>query len=298
MKHASGFSLPHLFSHALLLSACISLASYAHSATLDMQAGIQVQHDDNVTRTMNNGNKVADQSLMLSISQPFVLPIYEHARTIFTGGLDAAQYRYLEKLSHVSGRIQGEVQYRGSAEFGTPTYALFAKAALVDYQSKQRDGLEFSYGISVRKTLTDRIKSYAAILHHQRNAQNTVFKNKYDAILFNLDYDIRAVGTLYLGGEYRDGDMAISALWWSWYPIWSPADITRDDAFSGWSYRVKGTTRIVKAGFNLPVGSRSSLDFSWNQATSSATYWTNLGSSATKGSYTTNRYSIAYLFRL
>lgn len=262
-----------------------------------MQVSISLLHDDNVNRTMIKAKKTSDQSLGVSISQPFVLSMSEHTRALITGGLDVEQYLDQHRLSNVSGRFQGEVQYRGSAEFGTPTFALFAKAALVEYQSKQRDGMEYSAGISVRKTFTDRIKSYAAIFHHERDGQNSVFKNKYDGILFNLDYDLRSAGTLYLGGEYREGDMVISAPWWNWYTTWAPSDITSDDAFSGWSYRVKGTTRILKAGFNLPVSQRSSLDFSWNQAVSRATYWTSLWSSATKGSYTTNQYSIAYLLR-
>jgi len=262
-----------------------------------MQASIGVLHDDNLTRTMNSGNKKSDQSLSISVSQPFVVPMTEHTRTILTAGLDVEQYLEMNKLSNVSGRFQGEVQYRSSAEFGTPTYSLFAKAALVEYQSKQRDGLVYSAGISARKTFTDRIKGYAAVFHHQRDGQSTVFKNKYDGVLFNLDYDFRSAGTLYLGGEYRDGDMAISAPWWDWYTTWAPSDITSDDAFSGWSYRIKGTTQILKAGFNLPLGQRSSLDFSWDMADSSATYWTSVWSSPTKGSYTSNQYSFSYLLR-
>ena len=297
MKQTHGFSLQKYSVTGLILIAGLSTVSPSHSAPSDMQAGISVLHDDNITRTMNSGNRISDQSLGVSVSQPFVIPVSENIRTILTGTLGMEQYSDLDKLSNVSGRLQGEFQYRGSAEFGTPTYALFAKAALVDYRSKQRDGLEYSFGISARKTFTDRINVYAAIFHHQRNGKNTVFQNQYDGVMINLDYDIRSIGTLYLGGEYRDGDMAISALWWNWYPARSPSDITNDDAFSGWSYRVKGTTQILKAGFNLPVGQRGSLDFSWNMADSSATYWTSLGSSASKGSYTTNQYSIAYLFR-
>ena len=298
MKQTPGFTLPHLPLSILLLITGVSFAPHAHSAASDIQIGIGVQHDDNVTRTMNDGNKISEQLLSLSISQPFVIPMTEHTRTIFSGGLDVEQHLDLDKLSNVSGRFQGEVQYRGSAEFGTPTYALFAKAALVEYQSKQRDGLEYSAGISIRKTFTDRINSYGAIFHHERDSQHSVFKNKYDAVLVNFDYSLREMGTLYLGGEYRDGNMAISAPWWPWYSS-APADFTIDDAFSNstYSYRVNGSTQILKLGYNLPVGSSGSMDFFWNMAESTATYWINPGDPATKGSYTTNQYSIAYLFR-
>ena len=118
-------------------------------------------------------------------------------------------------------------------------------------------------------------------------------------MLVNIDYSLREMGTLYLGGEYRDGNMVISAPLWAWYQTYAPSDFTIDDAFTGttYSYRVNGSTQIVKLGYNLPVGSNGSLDVSWNMAESTATYWINPGDPATQGNYTTNQYSIAYLFR-
>ena len=282
---------------ALLFVTGISLNLPVYSATSDMQGSVSVLHDDNVTRTMDSQKPQSDQSLSISISQPFVLPMSTHTRTILTGALDIAKYLDIDLLSYVSGRLQGEYQYRSSAEFGTPTYSLFAKAALVDYQSQNRDGMEYSVGLSMRKTITDRIRGYAAVFHHERDAYHTVFQNAYDGFLINLDYDVGSTGTLYLGGEYRDGDMAISyPVEWTWYTL-SPADATIDDTFSGWSYRVTGSTQILKAGFNMPISQSSSMDVAWNMAESNATYWTDLGKGSTTGSYTTNQYSVAYMLR-
>lgn len=268
----------------------------AYSASPDTQADAGYMFDDNVTRAQEGGNKLTDQSLSANLSQPATFPISDHTRALLTGTLGAEKFLHHDGLSRLTGSIQGEFQYRSSAEFGTPVLALFAKISADEYRSGQRDGFRYSAGISLRKTMTDRIRFFGAVAHNERNGKNAVFDNKDDSARINLDYQLRAYGTLYLGGEYRKGDIVVSAPYWNVYgSAYTPDDVFWDRQL--YSYRLDGNTKIFKLGYNLALGPRNSIDLSWNRAQSTASYvwlpsWNNVSVS-----YTTNQYSLVYLVR-
>lgn len=268
----------------------------AYSASPDIQADVGYMFDDNVTRAQEGGNKLADQSLSINLSRPAIFPISDHTRTLLTGTLGAEKFLNHDGLSRLTGSIQGELQYRSSAEFGKPVLALFAKISAEEYQSDQRDGFRYSTGLSLRKTLTDRIRIFGAVAHNERNGKNAVFDNKDNSARINLDYQLKASGTLYLGGEYRKGDIVISAPYWNVYG----SAYTPDDVFRNWqlyNYRLNGNTMLYKLGYNLALGPRSSIDFSWNRARSATSYVLLPSWNKYSVSYTTNQYSLAYLVR-
>ena len=268
----------------------------AYSASPDIQADAGYMFDDNVTRAQESGNKLTDQSLSVNLSQPSTFPISDHTRALLTGTLGAEKFLHHDGLSRLTGSIHGEFQYRSSAEFGTPVLALFAKISAEEYRSDQRDGFRYSTGISLRKTMTDRIRIFGAVAHNERNGNNAVFDNKDDSARINLDYQINAPGTLYLGGEYRKGDIVVSAPRWDLYgSAYTPDDVFWDRQL--YNYRLNGNTVLYKLGYNLALGPRDSIDLSWNRARSTTSYvslpsWNNVSVS-----YTTNQYSLVYLVR-
>lgn len=280
--------------HAFIIAPLFCTAAYP--ATPDIQADVGYMFDDNVTRGQEGGSKLSDQSLSVNLSQPFIFPISDHTRALLTGTFGVETFLRHDGLSRLTGGIQGEFQYRSSAEFGTPVLALFARISADEYQSDQRDGLRYSAGISLRKTLTDRIRIFGAVAHNERQGNNAVFDNTDDAARISLDYDLKTSGTLYLGGEYRQGDMVISAPLWNVYG----SAYTPDDVFWDWqlyNYRLNGTTALYKLGYNFALGSRSSIDFSWNRAQSTTSYvvWPSWNKNSV--SYTTNQYSLVFLAR-
>lgn len=281
----------------LLLITGLVFCSGAHAATSDTQADIGYTFDDNVTRAKEGGSKLADHSYSASLSQPAIFPLADHARALLTGSLSGEIFGRYRGLSRFTGAVHGEVQYRSSAEFGTPSFALFARIAVEQYQSDLRDGIRYSAGISMRQTVTDRIQFFGAIARNIRDGNSMVFDNKDNSARLNLDYSLYTAGTIYLGEEYRHGDLVISgAGLWSAYN--SNAYIL-DDAFSGrqiYSYRFDGTTALTTIGYNRKLGPRDSIDFSWRRARSSVSYVTPSWSNAAL-SYLTNQYSVAYLVR-
>jgi hypothetical protein len=100
--------------------------------------------------------------------------------------------------------------------------------------------------------------------------------------------------TLYLTGEYRKGDIVSTG-----QPSLLVVDMStvfiRDDVFTAtpfYDYRMKGRTVLVTLGYNLSLGTKDSLDFSWRGVRSTPDY---TPAYATPVSYTDNQYSISYL---
>lgn len=269
----------------------------AYAATPDTQADIGYMFNDNVTHAKEGSAKQADRSCTINLSRPVIFPLTGHTRAVLTGALDGEVFDRNTGLNRFTGAVLGEFQYRSSAEFGAPLFALSTKVSADQYQSGPRSGLRYTAGISIQQTVTDRIRFFAAAAHNERRGKNEVFNNKDNSARINLDYSPGIVGTIYLGGEYRRGDLIVSAPeFWDQY---NANASVQDDAFSGgqvYSFRFDGTSTLLTFGYNQKVGPRDSLDFSWRQARSSVNYATPSWSNATLN-YVTNQYSAAYLLR-
>ena len=275
----------------------LAFSSWALAAPSDTQADISYIFDDNVTHANDGGAKQVDRSYSVNLSYPILLPISDHVRFLLTGSLGGEVFDLNRGLNHLSEAVHGELQYRSSAEFGTPIFSLFATIAAEQYQSDQRDGFRYLSGISTQMPVTDRIRIFGAVAHSQRNSKSVVFDNKDNSVRINLDYSLGASGTIYLGSEYRRGDLVISGS--EFWDMYNSNAYTQDDAFSSgqiYSFRFDGTTTLSTLGYNLRIGSRDSIDFSWRQARSSVSYVTPSWSNATL-SYVTNQYSVGYLRR-
>ncbi|MBI5431014.1 MAG: hypothetical protein HY938_11245 [Nitrosomonadales bacterium] len=282
---------------ALALIAALLLCPAAHSAATDTQADAGYMLDDNVTRAKQGGSNLTDRSYSINLSRPAIFPLDERARAVLTGSLGGEQFARHHGLNRFTGAVQGELQYRGSAEFSSPVFALYAKISAEQYRSDLRDGFRYAAGISLRQALTDRIRIFGAVTRNRRDGNHAVFDNRDNSARIHLDYSPGNRATVYLGGEYRRGDIVISGS-----PLWSsfnPNAYTPDDAFSGgaiYSYRFDGTTLLTTLGWNMALGPRDAIDISWKRARSSVEYVTSSWSKSTLG-YLTNQYALAYLVR-
>jgi hypothetical protein len=279
------------------LTTGLIFSSCALAAPSDTQADFSFMFDDNIAHASGGKAKQVDRSYTANLSQPIVLPISDNVRFLLTGSLSGEVFDLNKGLNHLIEAVHGVLQYRSSAEFGTPIIALFAKMAAEQYQSDQRDGFRYLSGISIQKTLTDRIQLFGAVVHSQRNSKSVVFDNKDNSARISLDYSLGDSGTIYLGSEYRRGDLVISGP--EFWDMYNSNAYTQDDAFSSgkiYSFRFDGTTTLSTLGYNLKVGPRDSIDFFWRQANSSVNYVTPSWSKVNMN-YVTNQYSVAYLLR-
>ena len=266
--------------------------------------------DDNVSRTGGASNKLSDGSYFLGSGISRSVFSSGNTRLNLSGTLDVDKFERYEALDAISLGIGTELQYRNDGRFQTPTWSIFSRANWDDTGSRMRRGHRSSTGVSVRAPVTDRIELFGALAQNNRFASNTLFDTRDVSARLSADYQLNSRGTLYLGGEYRRGDAVSAGL-----PMADSAAIAKvivaDDAFSRaglMGYRYAARTTIWTIGYNLRLGNRDSLDFSWRQAavnpTQSPDYtgllgYPGLGAPGTGGgsNYTAQQFTLAYLMR-
>jgi hypothetical protein len=262
---------------------------------LDFGAAAAYTYDDNVARAEGAGNVLSDQFFALSANAIHSFQLSSHTRVVASVVAGGEFFGKYDRLSRYFGEIQGELQYRSSGEFAAPTFGLFLKASLDEYDSELRDGTRYSAGVRVLKPLTDRIELFAALAYNKRNAKSVVFDTGDYSARVNVDYALTRRSILYLGAEYRNGDVVSTSIATS--PLIAAAEVIElDDAFTDaerFAYRLKADTLIATLGYNWAFGERHSLDFSWRWVQSTAQ--DSPGNS--KPEYRINQLTAAYLFR-
>ena len=264
---------------------------------IDLQVDAGYAYDDNLTRAKTGPDKLGDHAYSVNVSKSWSWPLTEQTRALLTGSLGGEHWRNFNGLSRLQGSVDAEYQYRASSAFDAPTFALVGRVAAEEYESEQRDGWRYALGVSVRQPLTDRINLFAALSHNRRRARSAVFDTRDNSLRVNADYSLSGHETLYLGAEYRRGDV-ISTGSASLENVSIAKVFAQDDAYPGgqlFSYRVDGSTVITTLGYNLGLGPRDSIDFSWRRVRSTPglrPLWVN-----SEDSYVGNLWSAVYLMR-
>ena len=268
------------------------------TAPRDLQVNVGYQFDDNVTRAGASADQLSDQSISLDLSKRFIFQLNANTRALLSFNLDGEKFRNFDGLSRITAGVQGEWQYRASAAFDAPTFAVFGRVAAEQFQSDLRDGYRYAIGVSVQQALTDRISLFGALSHNGRNADNAVFDGQDNAVRLNLDYRINAANTFYLGAEFRRGDSVTTATPSNENAAIATALVRNDDAYPGrqfTSYRCDGDTVLTTLGYNLAVNAQSSLDCSWRRIRTTPDLRENLV--AVPSRYSAHQYSVVYLLR-
>jgi hypothetical protein len=194
--------------------------------------------------------------------------------------------------------VRGEIQYRPSGDFFAPTFALTGRLVGEQYNSAMRRGWRSMVGANVLQPLTDRMQLFGAVEFEARNAKSAVFDGHSRSARLNLDYALSDKSTLYLGGEYRRGDIVsdgqVSLANIDLAKVFAP-----DDAFTSQgliAYRLEATSWISIVGYNLSLSEAHALDVSWLRSVATSVDTPSYqGASRTR--YEVNQYSINYLLR-
>ena len=256
-----------------------------------------VTWDDNITRAKLAGDIRADTIYTVNVNRTFEHEVGDNSRLLITGFGTGERFQTFNGLSHAGLGLDAALQYRANGAFATPTWSLTGKALVEGYQSSLRDGVRYSLGGSVLQPLTNRINLFSALSYNVRNANNSVFSTQDTALRVNLDYALINHSNIYLSGEFRDGDI-VSTGRRSLENITLARAATADDAYpdgSMFSYRLQGTTYITTLGYNIGLGARDSLDFSWRYVQSTPSQRPSWVTSP--ASYITNQISASYLMR-
>ena len=264
---------------------------------IDVQVDAAYTSDDNVTRAKSGPDKLGDDFYSVNASKTIVETLSEQSRVLLTGSVGGEKFRRYNGLSRITASAEAEYQYRDSSDFNDPTWAAFGKFTAEGYETGLRDGYRLSAGVSVRQPLSDRINLFAALSHNRRYANSSVFDTSENALRTNIDYALSDKSTLYLGAEYRRGDI-VSTGRASLENVTIAKVFAQDDAYAGgqmFSYRFDGSTVLTTLGYNLALGPRDSLDFSWRFVRSTPGLRPSFVTSPR--SYKANQLSAVYLMR-
>ena len=255
-------------------------------------------HDDNVTRARKGGNDVlGDNIFSVNATKTFMRPLGQHFRATLSlqaGGEKFMRYDGLTRLTY-GGNVG--LQYRPSGDYRSPTFTVFGRWLVDRYESDLRDGFRYAAGVTVRQPVTDRIEVSGTAQYNLRDGRSTVFDGSDWSVRINVDYSLFERHTLYAGGEYRRGDaVSVGVPWLAMIDI--AKSLVQDDVFtdrSRFAYRFDADTVIATVGYNWPLDTRQSLDFSWRwiqttPTTKSSTYGSTI-------EYRVNQFSAAYLVR-
>ena len=126
-----------------------------------------------------------------------------------------------------------------------------------------------------------------------------MWDTKDTSVRLNLDYAI-GPGTLYLGGQYIDGD-AVSSVGPGFEAAVASKATVRDDAYGRtlFAHRYDARTWVGTLGYNFPLGARDSLDLSFRHARAKPTDQLGGGGYGGGGeiTYKANQYLLSYLTR-
>ncbi len=267
------------------------------SGPLNLQVEAGYLHDDNVTRAKSGPDRRGDDIYSVNVSRRAGIGLSETSRLLLTGTLTGEKFRAYNGLSNLAATGEAEVQYRGSAEFDEPTLGAFARVSALGFESTLRDGWRASLGVSAQMAATDRINLFGALSANWRDARSKVFSTKDVSARFNVDYALSDTGTLYLGTEFRRGDI-VSTGRASLENVTVADVLVQDDAYRGGqfnSYRFDGRTLLATLGYNLSLGNRDSIDFSWRHIRSTPGLRPSFVTSPR--SYIANQVSATYLMR-
>jgi hypothetical protein len=290
---------PLLASFSMVVSGwllCAPSLLLAASSDIKIEAGITA--DNNVSRS-GDPYRLNDQIYSLALSKGFDFPLSEHTRLLLLGVLGGEKFRTHTGLSRFYYGFQSDIQYRASGEFTAPIFGAFVRGFKDQYESDLRDGYRYSAGVTASKPVTDRMQLFGALAYNVRNGNNTVFNNNEWSARLNLDYALTQSGTVYLNGEYHRGDTVSSAPDSDAYEQISTAKV-QDDAFPGlnrWAYRVTARTTVATLGYNVAIGDRQALDFSWRWVQSTPTAMPSIAVPENYIRYIDNQFRVAYLVR-
>ncbi|MBT7327985.1 MAG: autotransporter domain-containing protein [Gammaproteobacteria bacterium] len=262
---------------------------------LSLQLGYS--YDDNINRDFDRGGQLSDDVYNLRLGSGTMVPVSRHTRLLLLSHIEVRRHHHFNRLSRNSIGVAGEYQFRASGEYDAVTIGLNGKLSLDSYDSALRDGNRTSIGINARKAVTDRIYWFAQLSKNRSNTNSEVFDTEHDAIKLNIDYALRPKGALYLSTEYRRGDVISTHL--EEPGVYPGSSYVEDDAFPDKvgvhynAYKYGAKTTIWSLGYNLPIGSQDSIDFSWMNIKSTAE-----DSASGQTSYKTNQYSVYYLMKL
>lgn len=241
-------------------------AAAEHHIKVRWSGDLGVGYDDNV------GNAGDDADIRDSVVVAGGVNVdYTHALSLNTGLLlrGALQGEAVEAedgLSHGRLLAMARLSHRPNGGFYMPTFAAWASAGVLEFNSAMRDGFEFRGGLFVSEPLTTSIAARLGVAAVERSGDNYVFDLSGWSASVNLDWAVTPAFTLYTGYQFQDGDVVSTGT----VPpkashvaggCGAASACDPDDALDGqFAYRVDAATNVGTLGVNLPRSQSLAID--------------------------------------
>lgn len=176
--------------------------------------------------------------------------------------LDAQHFAEHEGLSQVSPVLRWDWLYRPGADFHAPTLGIAATALWSEFDSALRDAAEYRVAVFAQQQLTTRIGWRLGWSASWREAQDqTVFDGGARSATLDLDWQLSRRVALYLGYQYRDGDLVSTAPAPASAVLAAARAFAPDDVFLGeTAFRLSSCAQVGTAGVNYSVSPRFAVD--------------------------------------
>lgn len=257
---------------ALLLAVPLAPAQAAEDIRYGIDA--EVTHDTNVPRGLDSADTESDNIASVEGSATRSLLLGPNSGAVFRGAARYSQYVDFKDLSNLALSGRAAWRYQRERSFGAPWYEISGEAQLLRHaDSDLRDGTLISLTGSVGRYFTDRVRVSGGVSLDRRSGDDTgLYDLKTNRLWGTFDYRVGVRNTFYARLTRTAGDHVFTAisgasqalLLASGYEV-LVGDPALADGFGGaapTAYRVEATTLLYDLGYNLPLSSRRTLDFS------------------------------------
>lgn len=235
-------------------------------AKLRWSGDLGVGYDDNVGNASDD-NDIRDSTVVVGgVNLDYMHPLSLNTGLLLRGALQGEAVEGEDGLSHGRLLAMARLSHRPNGGFYMPTFAVWASAGALEFNSTMRDGFEFRGGLFLSEPLTTSIAARFGVAAVERSADNSVFDLSGWSASVNLDWAVTPGFTFYTGYQFQDGDVVSTGT--------VPPKSTHlpsgcggasacdpDDALDGQSaYRVDAKTLVATLGINVPLSPRFSLD--------------------------------------
>jgi hypothetical protein len=231
----------------------------------DVEAGLL--YDDNVPRAELSSDRKGDTAFQVSGKAGKSFFPIEAGTLSFSANVRAQAFARFDDLNSLSPGARASYRHKLGLGASAPWVSLGIGGAWEKFQGDVRDAATLDLAFEVGSRLRERWDLRAGLRHERRYGETSdVFDQSGSSVSVHAGYEVADWLLLFLGGEYRKGDVVSSSL-----PnprvLEAAAARVSDPAFGAGvvSYRLDARTYTLTAGGNVAFTDRCSLDVSYER---------------------------------
>lgn len=265
----------------LVLAAGCLWALHAPAAPFD-QAGVEIVHDDNLTRAQLGRDIKVDTAIVLSASGGPRFQLTDHGSLSLKGTLAGSKYAHYDGLDNVQAGLA--LAYRRKFGLGpyVPQAGLTVSATRLDHRQGLRDGWLYAAEADVAKRLSDRWALRVFARRERREADDTpdrvvpfiranVFDLSSNSWGLAADFIPASGYVLSAGYTWHQGDIVSTTK--RNFPIFLASSAIAPDPVFGhdtYAYTMPARTGVLSLGVSREIGRQATLSLGYEYRDSRA----------------------------